>query len=156
MFRAVLIAGILFFAGAADAKPRVTSNTVYYNVSGTSAADIRQELREKGPNGYWAYTNWYVRWTGKCQVSVEIDITLPRLINRGQLPDSFLAEWDEMIVALTAHENRHAEHGLNAAEEIEAANCRRAHDIIDKWAEQDRVLDRETQNGYLEGVDLPR
>ncbi len=155
MIRPIAIALSLIWVGLAEAKPSVSTKTYYYDVSGGSAADIRQDLRENGPNGYWAYTNWYVSWTGSCQITVEIDITLPRLVDRERLPKSYLVAWDNMIRVLTEHENQHAQHGINAANEIEDSDCRRAYAIIDHWAEQDRILDRETQNGNLQGVELP-
>ena len=55
----------------------------------------------------------------------------------------------------TADDERlHAAHGVAAAREIHDAGCRNARKIINKWARQDRVLDRTTRHGKTQGVRL--
>lgn len=142
-------------AGPASAKPSVKEKWAAYRVDGTTASQILAQMQQRGPNGYWAYTNWYVRWTGSCQVSVEISYTVPKHMNEAALPANLRTRWQAMYNALVAHERKHGQHGINAANEIAAAGCTNGDAIIKKWANADKVLDQRTTHGKTEGVVFP-
>lgn len=142
-------------AGAASAKPSVKEKWAGYRVDATTANQILAQMNQRGPNGYWAYTSWYVRWTGNCQVSVEINYTMPKHVNEAALPANLRARWEAMVNALVAHERKHGQHGINAANEIAAAGCKNGDAIIRKWANADKVLDQRTTHGKTEGVVFP-
>ena len=40
----------------------------------------REEMRRKGPDGFWAYTRWYIKWSREC--SVRLTITYPASTGR--------------------------------------------------------------------------
>ena len=143
---------LLTSAGLASAKPKVKENWSYYEVRGNSIGQLQSQLKSKGPKGFWAYTSWYVRWSGACAVSVEIRYTMPKLIKNDAMPASVLSIWNKMYAALEKHERNHGQHGINAAREIERNGCRNGKAIIRKWAEQDRIYDRKTQHGKTEGI----
>jgi len=133
-----------------------TSHTHFYDISGNTAGEIRDALAQEGPHGYWGYTNWYVHWSAACEISVKIDYTIPRWLNRDTAPAPLRDEWDRMLKNLWRHERGHAEHGLKAAAEIEASHCAGdPHDITDRWAREDKVYDEETDHGARQGVRLP-
>ncbi len=142
-------------ADAASAKPSVKEKWAGYRVDGTTANQILAQMKQRGPNGYWAYTNWYVRWTGSCKVSVEISYTVPKHVNEAALPANLRARWQAMYNALVAHERKHGQHGINAANEIAAAGCKNGDAIIKKWANADKTLDQRTTHGKTEGVVFP-
>lgn len=140
---------------SAFANPTVQTNWSTYSVSGTSVDTILSQMRQKGPNGFWAYTRWYVRWSGSCQVSLEINYTIPKHTRLEALPPNIRSAWTQMFSALKTHEEQHGAHGLNAARELVQKRCRNGNAIVEKWAEQDRVYDRRTGHGRSEGVVFP-
>ena len=141
---------------AVIAKPTVRETIEHYKVYGNSFREIRESMAQNGPGGYWAYTSWYVKWTSSCRVSAKVKITLPELADRSVLTSRQLETWDEMMLALIVHERGHASNGVNAANEIDRRNCKRADSRIKYWAQKDINFDRETNHGHLRGVTLPR
>lgn len=135
-------------------KPSISTNTTYYEVSGQTGAELRRQMGALGPEGYWAYTEWWVEWSRSCQLSVTIDYTMPKLADRNTLPAGLLQKWDIMIAALIAHEEQHGQHGIEAAMEIERKGCNGAYQIIRFWNNQDILFDRETDHGAHQGVTL--
>ncbi len=80
---------------------------------------------------------------------------MPKHTRRGAMPAKIRVEWDSMIAALKAHEQQHGAHGINAARELVQKGCRNGDAIVAKWAEQDRIYDRNTGHGRTEGVIFP-
>lgn len=148
---------ILVFASVAQAQPGDPEIRIHtYSIRGKSSAELRAQMAANGPEGWWAYTQWYVRWTGDCQVSLSIDYTMPKWENENAAPANLRTSWNRMIAKLWAHEQGHGRHGIEAAKEIIKSGCNgNPRDITDKWAEQDRVYDRETNHGVNQGVSLP-
>ncbi len=133
-----------------------TTQTHFYDITGSTANELTDAMAEKGPHGYWAYTTWYVHWSASCEISVKIDYTMPRWVDHDAAAANLRHEWDRMMKNLWRHERGHAEHGFKAASEIEASHCAGdPHTITDKWAKEDKVYDEETNHGARQGVDLP-
>jgi predicted secreted Zn-dependent protease len=126
---ASLLLGYLL-SGPVLANPTVKTNWGSYTVNGTTAEALLSQMRRKGPNGFWAYTRWYVRWTGSCRVSLEINYTMPRHTNRGGMPANLRQQWDRMIAALKAHEEQHGAHGINAARELVQKRCKNGDAVL--------------------------
>lgn len=156
--RIVLLGGLVLAGlgvGSAAAEVKATVTTKYYDIKGKSASQLKAQMKRHGPQGFWAYNNWYVRWTGDCKVSLEVDYTFPRWTNRGSAPAGLRDRWDRMIRNLIIHEQGHEQHGRNAAREIDETRCAGdPMEIIDKWANQDKVYDRKTHHGETQGVVL--
>lgn len=140
---------------ASFANPTINTQWQTYSVTSATPDQILRELNQKGPNGYWGYTRWYVRWTNDCQVSLEILYTMPKHERPNAMSAHTRARWDKMIVALAAHEQRHGAHGISAARELVQVNCRNGDAIIAKWSEQDRLYDQRTGHGRTEGAVFP-
>lgn len=156
--RFVVVVALLILACStisAFANPTVQTRWITYAVTGTTVDTILRQMQENGPNGFWAYTSWYVRWTASCQVTVEINYTMPKHARREAMPAHIRVEWDQMVAALKSHEKQHGVHGVNAANELVQKRCRNGNAIVQKWAEQDRVYDRMTGHGRTEGVTFP-
>jgi len=133
-----------------------TSQTQLYDIAGSTAEELKDAMAQNGPHGYWAYTTWYVRWSASCEISVQINYTMPRWLDRDAAAPALREEWDRMMKNLWRHERGHAEHGFKAASEIEASHCAGdPHRITDKWAEEDKVFDEKTDHGARQGVRLP-
>jgi len=145
-----------FLANDALAKPTISTEKIFYEITGSTSSELKAQMKKKGPRGFWARAEWYVRWTDRCKVSVELTYTYPQWTNRKSASKKLQESWDYMMAALREHEEVHGQHGINAAEEIEASKCKGNPRIItNKWAQRDRDFDRETRHGTLEGVVLP-
>lgn len=151
-----LAAVVLIFAcmGSAQAQVTLRETVTYYEVDALTLPELREQMGERGPRGYWGYARWNVRSTAECEVTVRVSYTLPKHENLSGLSPTDRAKWEAMIQALEMHERNHGTHGMNAANEIKAAGCSGGWRIIRKWAKQDRVYDRQTQHGRTEGVVL--
>jgi len=75
-FGARLLATVVLVLMASNAVavevPDLTVNRTYYDVSGRTGRALKQQMDKLGPNGFWAYTKWQVKWTAACRVSVII------------------------------------------------------------------------------------
>jgi len=117
------------------AKPNVTIKTEYYNVSGSSAKEIRRNMNKQrfkytGAN-YDAYTKWNVRWkyrwkksNGICKIykintKVDVQFILPKLLHKEKINNTLLKKWENYKSALIKHENGHKDFGIKSATEIE-------------------------------------
>ena len=156
---ALICASAILFSGFSTesaAKPTIKSITKYYSIQGTNFQQLKQQMRRKGPKGYWAYARWDVRWSGKCKLSVTLKYTFPKWTNISAAPKSSQKAWKRMMVALKKHEQGHGKHGINAAREIEKHRCgKKSNSIISKWGNQDKKYDARTRHGKTQGVRLP-
>ena len=152
----ILSALVIVWCTAADAgNPGFKTSWKYYNVTGSTAKELKRNMKQKGPNGYWAYARWYINWSGNCQVDATIHYTMPRWQNKTSAPKSLQDSWDKMIAILKTHEEVHGSHGIKAANAIVEAKCQNAHEIITKWANEDKNFDARTGHGRRQGVVLP-
>ena len=130
--------------------------TNYYEIEGKSSQQLKRQMWNFGPNGYWSYVNWYIDWeTENCRVSLKIVYTYPKWTDIHQVSKSKQQKWQQLISALITHEIGHARHGVEAAWEISKNNCRNTEAIIEKWTEQDKIYDQRTRHGLTQGVKLP-
>lgn len=151
-----VFAGTVGFAALpALAGPTIEENWETYPVDGTTIEEILAQMAERGPEGYWGHAKWHVRWTGSCEVRLRIDYRMPRHVNPELLDERVRGSWEGMIEALGRHERQHGAHGVGAAEELVGKACRDGKAIVEKWVEQDRAYDRETDHGRFEGVVFP-
>ncbi|WP_234172242.1 DUF922 domain-containing protein [Ruegeria pomeroyi] len=150
----VAVLGLSFGAVMAEAKPKVTVVNKTYAVSAVTAQDLIREMDARGPNGFWADTDWYVKWTGSCDLSVSITYTMPKHKNEAKLDPELRKSWKSFVTALKKHEELHGAHGVQAAQEIEQTKCADGDAVIRKWSNQDKVLDKRTDHGKKDGVVL--
>ena len=151
----ILIA-VLILPGELAAKPKIKVSKKYYSISGSTTRELKQQMRRKGPGGFWARADWRVSWFAGCQVTVEIKYQYPKWENRSGAPADVRRKWDRMMKALVRHEEQHGRHGINAGNEIDQSKCSGSpKKITEKWARQDKIYDRQTKHGKTEGVVLP-
>ncbi|MEW9920498.1 DUF922 domain-containing protein [Marimonas sp. MJW-29] len=142
------------FAAPALAEPQITETLRHYEVSATTARGLANEMRRKGPKGFWAYTRWEIRWSGGCNVKVQVNYTMPRHRNPDAMDPRMRQSFQTMLERLMAHERQHGRNGISAAREISESRCKRPHQIIRKYNEIDLAFDRRTNHGVREGVRL--
>lgn len=174
------------FSPLVMAQPTVSKSVEYYDVKGWDAAFIHNEMDAKGPNDrnsgkrVWAHTRWRVNWKfsydeqsiscriTKIDTDVRLSFVVPKWVERNKAPESVQKKWDAFYAALQKHEFNHAQHGIKAAQEIEALVgslgkkrlCSQAKDeasekarvIIDKYGQMDVEYDDKTDHGKTEGV----
>jgi predicted secreted Zn-dependent protease len=134
---AVTLALLAGFFQPAPAAPKVSQETLYYQVEGKSPAEIRSSLETRGPIGkggrrFHASTNWNVEWgyrwieSGwRCQfstpdITLKVSMLLPKLSNISDYPNSIQQQWGQYYNALLDHEEQHVDFALRAASELEA------------------------------------
>lgn len=112
--------------------------TEYYDISGTTEGELRQDLDAHGyvytdGETYDGHTKWQIGWqywykeasdscsVGAVEVNVEAIIVLPKWQNQGDGTASLSVKWDEYIEKLTMHENGHRDIVLSGGKEIYTA-----------------------------------
>ncbi|NBR90556.1 MAG: DUF922 domain-containing protein [Rhodobacteraceae bacterium] len=150
---AVALVGVSL-AGAVEAKPKVSVSEKYYTVDATTVDGLLKQMGQRGPNGYWAYTDWRIKWTGSCALSATVTYTLPKHKNEAKLDPALQKKWKAMTTALKKHEEKHGANGVQAATEIEQTKCANGDAVIKKYNKKDIDLDARTDHGKKEGVVL--
>lgn len=138
----------------AQTGTQVTEQVQHYTVTATTRNALIQELRAKGPQGYWGRTVWTVDWSASCDVRVDVTYILPKHSDISGLPAPLRQEFTRALARLTAHEKQHGQHGIQAAEALERAQCQNAEQILRQFQQMDRDYDRRTRHGVLEGATL--
>lgn len=150
----ILLAVSWFFGTAALAAPKVTESVQTYSVDAKTAFWLKIQMRNRGPKKYWALTRWDIRWTSKCQVTVDVTYTMPEHENPKRMSPELRQRFDDMLARLWAHERQHGQNGINAAREIARTGCRSPEKIIRKYHHMDQDYDKRTNHGKLEGITL--
>lgn len=156
-FSLIIGLGLACYPGAtlADTMDEADVTTIEYTVSGSSLDEVMEDMAQRGPQGFWAYTTWNVTWTGGCETSVTAEITMPVLDDDADLSEDEVAEFSRMSEALFDHELGHVEIGLSFAKDIEASDCPADFsDLHEYWLQAERDYDSETDHGQNEGVYL--
>jgi len=134
---------------------KVRENYQYYDIAGTSASQLRKQMKENGtkwPDGrvYAAVTSWDIRYSydisyegGRCSVkSVKTDVEIVYQLPRSSSPelDPDLTQlWNDYLVRLKEHEFGHKDLAVKAASEINQVL------VSLQGFSSDRELDREAK-----------
>lgn len=120
----------------ANAAPISTVKESYYSIYGTTAQELRAQMRKLGPtenrSPYDAYTRYYVKWRyhldqspdgcrlTNIRVTVDTTHTYPRWENYSSGSARLQSNWNHYFARLRTHERAHAAHGTHAANDIDA------------------------------------
>ncbi len=119
--------------GGASVYPDASTANDYYDIRGTTIADLRREIQAKGPEGWWgvAHTRTTYRIATRqaddgCSVdsvraSADAKVRLPRWVNRHEGSRAAQDEWDSVFRTLDLHERGHVQISLDGAKELERA-----------------------------------
>lgn len=154
------------------APPDVQERVKYYQVTGSSALDLRESinrLRPKDDNGegFDGFTRWKVRWRYRyelgddgCAASavatfVDIETTLPKWSSR-TAGAALAKQWNDYAQALRDHERGHADIAVRAAEAIQqqvsalppTSTCLALEESIERRAAQLLERYRDEEAGY--------
>jgi predicted secreted Zn-dependent protease len=123
----------------AGVEPFIDRKIVPYEIEGATAEALYASIKEKGPRKglgrFWAYTEWAVDWhyrfqetASACAIDPEslavraaIIQYLPLWKGYAGAAEPLKGNFERFRAALNAHEDLHAQHGIDAAREILAA-----------------------------------
>jgi predicted secreted Zn-dependent protease len=111
--------------------PQESKRVEYYDVTGTTFAELRDQMRAQGVDG-WAGTTWtHVKYeftvrpgAEGCRVDsanavFDARVRLPRWANRRAAPEEQQRAWDAWFPTLQRHEEGHVRIGRDAAARVE-------------------------------------
>jgi predicted secreted Zn-dependent protease len=106
----------------------------FYEISGTSMAELRADMLRKGPTDEhgtpsFAYTAWGIKWDWpkladgtpnflNTQLSCTATITVPRLRPNSETPLSVIREWHVLYEKILRHEHNHVLNAVGMAATI--------------------------------------
>ena len=132
----IALTGLLFqLVSGAPAPAAVGERTEYYEITGSSARELRKAIDRLRPTDakgerFDAHTKWDVRWRYQLTLgerscalrefgtSVQILITLPNWARR-PAGSALAARWERYSEALSEHEREHVAIGVRAASAIQ-------------------------------------
>jgi predicted secreted Zn-dependent protease len=157
----------------------------WYDVAGETAEELREQLERFGPVDQFgrrrdAYTQWHVRWSwpfnGHEPIFEETDseysavVHLPRWLDKHAASEDLQKQWDKFVSAVIQHEFQHIlhikEHHTRIEKRIQRAAQENPHldsktanaiarKVVNKIHKLDRLYDKRTESGKLEGVKFP-
>ena len=134
--RVLAAAVVLLMPALAAAAPKVTEETVSYDVAGSTVSELLRDMGRRGAvdrdgHRYDADTRWFVTWQyrfqrtdGGCRlepvtVSLRIQYIMPRLKSGLPVTADVRERWDSFVAHLKTHEQGHGQHGRDAARDVE-------------------------------------
>jgi predicted secreted Zn-dependent protease len=134
VYHLVVIATALHWAGPV-ASPGVQEREKYYDLHGTTEAELLAAIKEHGPEGELrGLTEWTVTWTfrtvkqgrGDCYVAsvatkTDITVTLPRWVEASDASEELRNRWNRALSDLKRHEQLHVANAVRTSKAIEGA-----------------------------------
>lgn len=179
-FLGVLI--VAMFPEAIRAEPQVAEETEYYEIHGSTSAELWHQMRMQGPKGFSANTKWNTQYRFKTKaeprgcvvtevsVTVRIQYTMPRWANGLQASPTLQEQWHKYYECLKNHEMNHKEIAVKNARLLEqrllglrSSSCKtlgdQCHEVSRFFLEQTHrendEYDRRTDHAKTEGCRLP-
>jgi predicted secreted Zn-dependent protease len=106
----------------------------FYDVRGSTAAELRAEIARLGPvsegTRHQGLTNWRITWQtvttsdrGKCSataanVTYAVEIVIPRWVNEVGAPQALSTSWRTYLTGLLRHEHGHRDIAEEGVEEV--------------------------------------
>ena len=152
---------------------------IYYDISGNTENELRQQLDKLSPRGYDnfkgdATTNWRINWTwdgygnSNCdltsaEVTYSIEVTMPRWESPQDASPELITKWNNYIQALTEHEKGHVDFVVENYMSVETAIKNATCDTAESAAQAallpirqyDIDYDAETNHGATQGARFP-
>lgn len=110
---------IVFSQWAWQAQASSTSKIEYYSITGDTLPELRSQMQQKGPNGFWAFTRYNISYDYKTRqsnngcllsasnIDIETIITMPKWENILAAPIEMQQDWKTFYDATWLHEQGH-------------------------------------------------
>lgn len=110
---------IVFSQWAWQAQASSASKTDYYSIIGSTLSELRSQMQQKGPNGFWAFTRYNISYDYKTRqsnngcllsgsnIDIETTITMPKWKNILAAPIAMQQDWKIFYDATWLHEQGH-------------------------------------------------
>ncbi len=155
------------------------ANVVYYDISGSTERELREQLDVLGPVGSdnirWdALTSWFIRWnwpgygSNACNLSVvkvsyDIEVIFPRWISSENASSELIAKWVRYTQALAEHEKWHVDIVIASIQSVTDAIMGATCDTAEAAAQaalipirqQNASYDETTRHGAMQGARFP-
>lgn len=153
---------------------------IYYEISGSTADELRAEMNQQGPLDplelvrYDARTDWHISWTwpgygnGDCDlskttVSYDIKVTVPHWEPASDADSKLIEQWNRYLNNLSLHEQGHVNSIVKnyprVKEAIQRATCltaeQAAQDMLDTFQQANTAYDVQTKHGETQGAIFP-
>lgn len=152
---------------------------IYYEISGSTETELRDQLNKLapvGPDGYHGdgLTTWFVHWkwdgygTENCDLSsvtatYDIKVTLPRWVPPQNASPALIEKWNQYILALAGHEKGHVDNVIAnlpvVINAIRRSTCStaeaKAQEILSGMRQNDTNFDATTDHGATQGAQFP-
>lgn len=151
----------------------------YYDVTGTTASELRASMTAQGTvdaagRHNDAFTMWNIDWTwplnpdrscvlAHATITATITVTFPRWLASAGASPSLIVEWNTYQRALVEHEGGHVSFVTATANDvlaaIQAASCDTAEGaaqaVVARIRQHDLDYDAETNHGFTQGAHFP-
>jgi predicted secreted Zn-dependent protease len=152
---------------------------VYYDISGSTAAELRSQMNALGPIGFDKFrgdatTNWTIQWNwpgygsstcslDEATVTYDVQVTFPRWTPPKNASPDLVSRWKNYTHLLAKHEQGHVDnfvdHYQSVTDAIKAATCETA-DAAGEAAlaplrKFDVDYDATTHHGATQGATFP-
>lgn len=156
----------------------------YYDIYGSSVAELREQIRRLGPGGGDdALTVWDLEWTfgdsrtmdgcalRDVRVTLTLTTTLPRWTPPQDAAPAVVQAWRDYLQHVRLHEGGHRQiaernardllaaltgmHGPGGCDALRTQASRTAEQIVADGRARNRAYDVETKHGQTQGVALP-
>jgi predicted secreted Zn-dependent protease len=135
MARACAVLSLAVLSAGPGESPGVQRREKYYDLHGTTEAELLAAIREHGPEGELrGLTEWSVSWTfrtvkqgrGQCYVAsvatkTDITVTFPRWVEASDASEELRTRWNRALSDLKRHEQLHVANAVRTSKAIERA-----------------------------------
>jgi predicted secreted Zn-dependent protease len=166
-------------ASVYDTLSFTEAEIIYYNIYGSTAAELREQMNLLGPvddTGYRgdAMARWYIEWrwpgygTSDCDLSAAttsytLTVEMPYWEPPADTDPALIKKWSEYMVILAGHEQGHIDNFFKyypqALPAIQNATCDTAEQAVQAVLQQirdaDIAYDDETGHGATQGAVFP-
>jgi predicted secreted Zn-dependent protease len=158
---------------AKGSEPDIVISYSYYEITGTTANDLRAQMDRLGPvsrfnSRHDGYTDWYVNWSypysttnssctaGPIGVKVTITFIFPKWEAPSETPKGLVEDWTNYLNALQTHEHGHKAVAIEAGREILRSlkalpayrSCEELEQAADITGQQILIGFRQKENDY--------
>jgi predicted secreted Zn-dependent protease len=153
---------------------------IYYEISGSTADELRAQMNQQGPLDplegvrYDARTDWYISWTwpgygssdcdlSKTTVSYDIKVTVPYWKPASTTDPKLIEQWNHYLNNLSTHEQGHVNSVVKnyprVKEAIQRSTCltaeQAAQDMLNTFQQANTDYDVQTKHGETQGAIFP-